>query len=177
MGKKFDGGADTLSMIFVYALAHGLVELPPDLLDAVNRMTVTDLMNVAARLANRGGVAIHANEHQLRQSLIAIQNRKAQDETIADFVRAGASSSMMLEIFRLSRGEVIMLRKELKVTVSKGRPQLPPEDVIPAIWRAWETIEKSLTKKDRYLALHKLFPTVPMASLYTTLAEGRKCAA
>lgn len=100
-----------------------------------------------------------------------------RDTELAEyFVRNGASTEVMVQLFRIARDEVRALRRALSVEAVEavGRPKLPPIEKRELVHRDWLDIQRTCfadSMRERYYALHQRHPDLTIGAMLATLSE------
>ena len=89
-----------------------------------------------------------------------------------EFIRRGASATMMMDLFRMSLKELIARRRVLGVEAKNGRPKLPSEADQIKIYHTWKSLGHPDVRR-RYIDLHDRFPDVPLAVLWAVNQQAQ----
>ncbi len=118
------------------------------------------------------GLSLVVDTRQLTENLRALKRITAEAETIAYFVRHGASRTMLHSLFHISHEVVSRQRRRLGIRLGKGRPRLPEEGVRDAIHRTWVRIcRDQCDARERLVQLHSQFPEYSLVALNAVLNE------
>lgn len=154
------------------AAINNLIEMgfSPENLDKLRHLPTMEV----ARMLSDDMPLVHVtvNSERIDQAFQAIATSKKDAEMQDEFIRRGASASMMHQLFRMSRKQVSAQRALLCVAQEDGRPRLPPDEMQHAVYRAWRKL-KQIPIRQRYLNLHDSFPDVTLAVLYALVGMDR----
>lgn len=118
-------------------------------------------------------VRVTVDSSRLDKAVQALSQSKKDAEMQDEFIRRGASASMMYQLFRMSRKQVSAQRALLCVAREDGRPSLPPEEAQHEIYRAWHSLTHRNIRQ-RYLDMHDQFPNVSLAVLYAVVGMDKE---
>ena len=95
---------------------------------------------------------------------------------LIDFVRRGASRSLLYLFFDISKRETARLRNEHNVATN-GRPHAPTDEEREDVLAAWKAADsegtEGMTLPQQILNLHDRFPEIHISALYAIVAENR----
>lgn len=144
----------------------------PDQIEALRNLAASDLATLARMRDPEISVQIDplALDHGLR-ALNYVRQRK---EVIDYFIRNGATVSMLVALFKLAPTDVAKYRAILGVNPGR-RPRMPSSTQREAICSRWFAIrsgrEQIAPTVDEYLALHREFDQLSLATLYAVINE------
>jgi Protein of unknown function (DUF2857) len=145
---------------------------PADL-DALANLPSTDLVRLAALPEPR--LSVWMDGKQLAHGFRLLSHLKNNSQMIAYFVKNGATTAMLMSLFRITAAEVAAQRATWGITAERKKPSLPPVKVREEIQTTWHHIVKnrtaSKTGPNDYYALHQAFPGYTFASLNASLHE------
>lgn len=151
---------------------NSLIDLgfSPEHLDKLRHLPTMEI----ARLIADGKPLVHITVDSIRidKAFRALSQNKKDADLQDEFIRHGASASMMYQLFRTSRKQVTALRTLLCIRCDDGRPCLPNEKDQHEIYRAWKHL-KHPNVRERYLKLHDAFPGFPLATLYAVVGMDK----
>lgn len=151
---------------------NSLIDLgfSPEHLDKLRRLPTMEIARLIAD--DKPLVHITVDSTRIDKAFRALSQNKKDAELQDEFIRHGASASMMFQLFRMSRRQVTAQRTLLCVKSEDGRPCLPDEKGQHEIYRAWKRL-KHPNIRERYRELHEVFPGVPLAVLYAVVGMDR----
>ncbi len=145
---------------------------PADL-DALANLPSTDLVKLAALPEPR--LSISMDGKQLAHGFRLLNHLKNHSQMIAYFVKNGATTAMLMSLFRISAAEVAAQRTTLGIAPERKKPSLPLVKVREEIQATWHHIVKkhasNKTGPSDFYALHQAFPGYTLASLNASLHE------
>jgi hypothetical protein len=145
---------------------------PADL-DALANLPSTDLARLAALPEPRLSVTLDGK--QLSHGFRLLSHLKSQSLLIAYFVKNGATTAMLMSLFRITAAEVAAQRAAQGIEPERKKPNLPPVKAREEIQSAWHHIVKSRaagkTGPNDYYTLHQAFPGYTLASLNASIHE------
>lgn len=155
------------------AAISNLIDLgfSPENLDKLRHLPSMEI----ARLISDDKPFMHFTVDSIRidKAFRGLSQNKKEAEMQDEFIRCGASASMMFQLFRMSRKQVSAQRALLCVKREDGRPSLPSEELQHKIYKVWKTLKHSNIRQ-RYLALHEEFPTTSLAVLYAVVGMDQE---
>ena len=164
----------------IQVVESGDLEAINDLIDLgfepaqLDKLRHLPTMEVARLIAHKQPLLrVSVDSDQINRAFKALSQGKKDAEMQDEFIRRGASASMMLQLFRMSRKQVSAQRALLGVTPEDGRPSLPPESVQHDIYRTWKAMKHSNIRQ-RYLDLSEVFPKIPLAVLYAVVGMDQE---
>lgn len=116
-------------------------------------------------------IDIRGNGQNLEKAFKALKSDRSEGEQQAEFIRRGASASMMHQLFRLSRNQLATFRTLIGVSSNKGRIKLPDETTQLDIIDNWHALRTHSNVRQRYLALQDRFPAIPLSTLYAIISK------
>lgn len=141
----------------------------PEQIDKLRSLTASEM----ARLFREDRPIIHIKGDGigLEKALKSLSSDQSEYQQQAEFIRRGASASMMFHLFRLNRNQVTKIRLLLGLSAEKkGRPALPAESVQNRIFEAWKAVSQHSNMRVRYLKLHDQFTEIPISTLYAVIS-------
>jgi hypothetical protein len=152
---------------------NNLIELGflPEQLDRLRHLPTMEV----ARLITDDKPLVHisVDASRVEKAFKALSQGKKDAEMQDEFIRRGASASMMHQLFRMSRKQVSAQRALLGVKPDDGRPSLPSEKLQHDIYRTWRALKHSNVRQ-RYLEVSEAFPNVPLAVLYAVVGMDQE---
>lgn len=131
----------------------------------IRAMPFSDLVRLA-QAERSPSIAISVNLEQLANEVNRYEFAQAATAMYEYFVRAEASISMMIELFKTTATAVKVTQASLGVTPRVGRRAAPDEDTRLEIIDAWQGLAKVHPyMRERYYRLHQLFSQFTLAEL------------
>ncbi|MBA4218498.1 MAG: STY4526/YPO1902 family pathogenicity island replication protein [Roseateles sp.] len=164
--EQLDQGGEKLDTL----LSMGM---EPSFLDRLRRTQSRDLMLIAQWDLD---IQVGFGDGSISASLDRVHAIRRDTELAEYFVRNGASTELMVTLFRIARDDVRALRKALAVEASEavGRPKLPPIEKRELVHRDWLDIQRTCfvdSMRERYFALHQRHPDLTIGAMVATLSE------
>ncbi len=143
----------------------------PEQLDKLRHLPTMEV----ARLITDDKPLVHisVDSDRINKAFKAHSQGKKDAEMQDEFIRRGASASMMHQLFRMSRKQVSAQRALLGVKPEDGRPSLPSEKIQHNIYHTWKALKHSNIRQ-RYLELNEAFPNIPLAVLYAVVGMDQE---
>jgi len=167
--QRIEEGGATLD----HLLSAGL---DPDQLDRLRHTPARDLIQIA----NMAQLNISAGfgDNSINTCLDRVEAMRRDHFLFEYFVAHGASTEMLMDLFKRSREEVRKMREVLlphqPLVPSAGRPRLPAEDRRQAIHEDWAQVQRTMvvaSKRERYFTLHQKHQDLSIAQLLGVLNE------
>jgi hypothetical protein len=149
MIEKIDGGGlDEL-------LAAGV---SPAFIDDLRRRQARDVGHAARQAICR--VEVIVDTAQVQQCFDRIDQTRRDEQIKEYFIRHGASSTLLRNLFKLSKSAVNELRQALGLEQETpvGRPRLPEEavrDQIHVVWQQIRTAKPHASTREQFHQLHQ----------------------
>lgn len=140
----------------------------PQQIDKLRHLQASEIVRLICK--NKQLIKVMGDADNLDKALIANSNEQIDSAMQVEFVRRGASSLMMMQLFNLNSRQLSKLRTLLCIETKNGRPKLPDDDTQFKIYKAWKSL-KHPNIRQKYLDLHDQFPEVPIAVLYAISVE------
>jgi len=115
-------------------------------------------------------IAVRFDSGALKAGLRAVTLVNEAKALEAYFIRNGASWQMMSTLFKIRRKVTLKRRRDCGAWRPSGRIPLPAPVMRERIFRAWRAINAP-SLRDRYLALHHIFPNCALAVLEAVVRE------
>lgn len=137
-----------------YATALSL-GLRPDQVDRIRNLSLEALHELA--LGMNGRIMTVCFDPDALNTAFRILQRRAEERRLCmDMIVAGASFSVMNELFGLNKSAYSGYRKLLGLSdLGIGRTEKPSEAQQKAIWRAWLESDALTDLRDRLMAVHR----------------------
>lgn len=136
-------------------------------IERLKRLSVSEL----GKLAGFPIFAVACDGTAIDRALKLAEVRQADAELQAEFLRRGATSPLMRELFRIDRNRVTQMRVALGIKLPKGRPVLPPEKIQGQVWLAWHA-SQDMEPRRRWLALADQFPELGLGTLFHVVTSA-----
>jgi hypothetical protein len=153
--------------------------IPAEDLDSLRGLSATDLTRLASnRLLT---ISYHIQPLAISQALTAIRLQSNYETELEAFINAGASLSMLRQLFRTDIEQVKAYREMLAPRKQPGRPTMPNTAKRDAIHAAWSTLRmqhglptvlksNAITRKS-LLSLHQQFSDLSLETIFAVLHE------
>ncbi len=138
-----------------------------EFLSTLRRLPVNEVSRVAGML---GVFEAVVNVSRIESAITARLGIRSMSDDIHYLAKAGATAAMLCDIFRFSTEEAQMHLATVVPIRKGGRPKMPDNDTRDAIHQWWST-NSGLSLRQRYIALHKAWPTFSVASLHAVINE------
>ena len=146
--------------------------IPPDLLNELRGMSVVELMRISDK--RNPILSLQIDTGKLKFRLHQLRSQISAESEAVWFLKRGAPSAMMIEIFQWNARQCTDMRKSLGLHRHTGRPPRLPEDISKAIVMQWHTLQKRNTSMiDCYKTIIDAFPEIALSSIYAAIFPGR----
>ncbi len=138
--------------------------------DRLRDLSVGELL----RLADAGAleVIVRLERDALAWSLHTAKHKREARARLEYLVRHGASRTLLVRLFGISRQRIDTLRRALQRSPKEGRPRLPQRTEREAIGARWTQLETTTPDpRERYRTLHGEFPRYSIAALDAVIRE------
>lgn len=153
--------------------------IPAEDLESLRKLSASDLMRVASH--RQLAITYQVQPLAISQALTALKVQSTYEAELEAFVAAGASLSMLRQLFRTDIDQVKTYREMLAPRKSPGRPSMPCAKTRDAIHAAWSELRavhflpvllkaNSVTRK-ALLVLHQQFNDLSLEALFAVLHE------
>jgi len=137
-------------------------------LSHLRRLSAIDLNRLAAMRALTIGIAFDGAALKAGLRAVALVNEAKALETY--FIRHGASTHLMSQLFKIRRKLTLKRRRDVDARRPSGRVRLPDYAIRERIYQAWRAIGDP-TPRVRYYRLHQEFPHIPIAVLEVVIRD------
>jgi Protein of unknown function (DUF2857) len=153
--------------------------MPAEDLESLRSLSAADITLLASQPLLTINYAV--TPRAINLALAAIKVQTSYEAELEAFINAGASLSMLRQLFRTDIEQVKSYREMLAHCTKPGRPSMPDAQARDAIHKAWAVLRaqhglsvviksNSATRK-ALLQLHAQFATVSMEALFSVLHE------
>ena len=142
------------------------------LLDELNALRLADLEIFCRRLP----MTIDIDVGMFKDSLERLRHARKAENMAREFVRRGASNTVLHRLFGISKAQAEHIKSQEGVAGKFiGRPKLPSQQVRMQIFAQWTTLAgETPDPRERYLLLSDMFPDVAISSLHQVVNQGER---
>ena len=137
-------------------------------LDRLRQLSAIDLNRLAAMSTLTIGITLDGEALQAGLRTVALVKEVKALE--AYFIRHGASTHLMIALFKIRHKLTLKLRRDLGAHRPSGRVPLPDDATRERICQAWRSIDDPAPRV-RYYQLHQIFPHLPIAVLEVVIRD------
>lgn len=147
------------------------VGIATEQLDRLRQLSALDLSRLACMRGLVIGVALDGEALRVSLRNVALVNEANALE--AYFIRHGASTQLMCQLFKIRRKLTFKFRRELGVTRPCGRVPLPDFATRERIYRVWRSITDPALRV-RYYQLHQAFTHLSIAAIEVVIRDFKE---
>lgn len=137
-------------------------------LDRLRQLSALDLSRLASMRTLTIGIALDGEALKAGLRTVALVNEAKALE--AYFIRHGASTRLMSQLFKVRRKLTLQLRRDMGVSRPAGRVPLPDYATRERIYRVWRSMADP-APRHRYYQLHQSFAHLPIAVLEVVVRD------
>jgi hypothetical protein len=145
----------------------------PMTIDRFRGLKIADLVRLA-HVSRKESVCIHVNASSLVADMNRYEHMRADSEAYEYFVRYGASTSLLMDLFSKRPSDIKRMQMMMGVTTQAGRKALPDDESRIAITEVWHRMRTGFTwpymAREHIIEIHKAYPHLSIAQLEAVLA-------
>lgn len=146
-----------------------LTQISAHSLDALRRMSVTDLSRLAEQ--RPPFLSICVDEPMLALAMHRMSASGKREEDALWFITRGAPAATMLDLFGMSDFEYRRLRALTSVSTRRGRAPKLDQDILKEVQAKWTRHRDAFDRTERFKRLCVDHPDEPIAALWCAVRD------